>query len=57
MEKKKALRWEQYGLYKLASRAEFSIVDIDGTMENPCPHAIYKFKGKKCLSLKHVLVS
>lgn len=56
--KHKAVIWRQYGLYKIKNaNVVEAVVNLDGTMENPCPHAVYKFQGRHCLSLKHVLPS
>ena len=55
VKKYKAVSWEGYGIYKIVRRnAQYSTVCLDGTLENPCPHATYKFGDKECMSLKHV---
>lgn len=53
-----AQKWEEYGLYKIieASGARCVVSLDDGSLENPCPHAVYCFKGQLCLSLKHVFL-
>lgn len=54
--KYKTVMWEEYGIHRIVKRdAVISMVKVDN-LENPCPHGVYEFQGKKCISLKNVLL-
>lgn len=54
--KSKAKLRSEYGVYRVKKESEIAKVALDSNLENPCPHGVYEFQGKLCLSLKHVFI-
>lgn len=54
--KYKSEYWEEYGTHKISKENQLAKVRLQHGHENPLPHGVYSFLGKKCISLKHVFI-
>lgn len=50
----KADFWQEYGIHKIVKSSREVTMLRYSSIQNPCPHAVYEFLQKDCLTLKHV---